>query len=271
MNTHAKLPPFKDVLLNAHKNRMPDANVLQTITDNKVCPEVGTIIPVFTQKPNETTTLIESFNPNEAYNLNSQDILKMDIIFDDAPVPVIVSVQGAVNEQHNDFDDEEAGQMTVYENMMDPSTQQTSFEIIQYPMRCDDNMDIDESCIVERIVQTNAESWDTHVEQPAGDSLYTEKSYAKNENIHDSNKDYVNENNNDEADLYSGDEGDNIEEDDADAPATDNPLVLVASQDPNDPDKVIHEVFLMMPNGKLSEQPLDLTPDVIESIKKSLE
>jgi hypothetical protein len=46
-------------------------------------------------------------------------------------------------------------------------------------------------------------------------------------------------------------------------------LVLVESQDPNS--KNTHfEVFVMGDNGEIGEKPLDLSPDVIESIRQAM-
>lgn len=48
-------------------------------------------------------------------------------------------------------------------------------------------------------------------------------------------------------------------------------LVVVESQDPNDPSRTIHEVYVVCPRTKqLSEQPLDLPDDVIQKIRMSL-
>lgn len=79
-----------------------------------------------------------------------------------------------------------------------------------------------------------------------------------------------------QAEVYS----DRYEECASPASATDDPddltslaesLVVVARQDPNDATKVIHEVFLMSPTtGCLSEDPLDLPAEVIDRIKLSL-
>lgn len=48
-------------------------------------------------------------------------------------------------------------------------------------------------------------------------------------------------------------------------------LVVVAREDPLDTTNVIHEVFLMSPDtGILSDEPLELPPEIIERIKNSL-
>lgn len=48
-------------------------------------------------------------------------------------------------------------------------------------------------------------------------------------------------------------------------------LVVVESQDPADPNKTIHEVYVMCPKTKqLSEQPLDLPDEVIQKIRMSM-
>lgn len=50
-----------------------------------------------------------------------------------------------------------------------------------------------------------------------------------------------------------------------------NSLVVVESQDPNDVDKIIHEVFVIDPITKqMSERPLDLPDDVIQRIRLSM-
>lgn len=51
-----------------------------------------------------------------------------------------------------------------------------------------------------------------------------------------------------------------------------NSLVLVESQDTNDPTKTIYEIYVTDPEtGKLSEKPLDVPGDVIENIRSILE
>lgn len=51
-----------------------------------------------------------------------------------------------------------------------------------------------------------------------------------------------------------------------------NSLVLVESQDTNDPTKTIYEIYVTDPEtGKLSEKPLDVPEDVIENIRSILE
>lgn len=51
-----------------------------------------------------------------------------------------------------------------------------------------------------------------------------------------------------------------------------NSLVLVESQDTNDPTKTIYEIYVTDPEtGKLSEKPLDVPYDVIENIRSILE
>ncbi|XP_050081733.1 transcription factor TFIIIB component B'' homolog [Anopheles aquasalis] len=51
-----------------------------------------------------------------------------------------------------------------------------------------------------------------------------------------------------------------------------NSLVLVESQDVNEPNKTIYEIYVVVPEtGQLSEKPLDVPPDVIESIRQTLE
>lgn len=48
-------------------------------------------------------------------------------------------------------------------------------------------------------------------------------------------------------------------------------LVVVESQDPNDPNKTIHEVYVISPETKkMSEQPLDLPDEVIQRIRLSM-
>lgn len=48
-------------------------------------------------------------------------------------------------------------------------------------------------------------------------------------------------------------------------------LVVVESQDPNDPSKTIHEVYVISPDTKkMSEQPLDLPDEVIQRIRLSM-
>lgn len=48
-------------------------------------------------------------------------------------------------------------------------------------------------------------------------------------------------------------------------------LVVVESQDPTEPSKTIHEVYVMCPKTKqLSEQPLDLPDEVIQKIRMSM-
>lgn len=48
-------------------------------------------------------------------------------------------------------------------------------------------------------------------------------------------------------------------------------LVVVESQDPNDPGKTIHEVYVMCPETKqMSDQPLDLPDEVIQRIRLSM-
>lgn len=48
-------------------------------------------------------------------------------------------------------------------------------------------------------------------------------------------------------------------------------LVVVAREDPLDSNNVIHEVFLMSPDtGIMSDEPLDLPPEIIDRIKTSL-
>ncbi|XP_062545359.1 transcription factor TFIIIB component B'' homolog [Armigeres subalbatus] len=51
-----------------------------------------------------------------------------------------------------------------------------------------------------------------------------------------------------------------------------NSLVLVESQDTNDPTRTIYEIYVTNPEtGKLSEKPLDVPEDVIENIRSILE
>lgn len=51
-----------------------------------------------------------------------------------------------------------------------------------------------------------------------------------------------------------------------------NSLVVVESQDPNDPDRVIHEVYVMCPLTKqLSEHPLDLPDEVVQRIRSAIQ
>lgn len=51
-----------------------------------------------------------------------------------------------------------------------------------------------------------------------------------------------------------------------------NSLVVVESQDPLNPDRIIHEVYVMCPKTKeLSEQPLDLPDDVIQRIRSTMQ
>ncbi|XP_058058109.1 uncharacterized protein LOC131209132 [Anopheles bellator] len=51
-----------------------------------------------------------------------------------------------------------------------------------------------------------------------------------------------------------------------------NSLVLVESQDANEPNKTIYEIYVSAPEtGQLSEKPLDVPPDVIENIRLILE
>lgn len=49
-------------------------------------------------------------------------------------------------------------------------------------------------------------------------------------------------------------------------------LVVVESQDPQNPDRIIHEVYVMCPETQqLSEQPLDLPDEVIQRIRLSMQ
>ncbi|ETN65609.1 hypothetical protein AND_002613 [Anopheles darlingi] len=51
-----------------------------------------------------------------------------------------------------------------------------------------------------------------------------------------------------------------------------NSLVLVESQDASEPNKTIYEIYVVVPEtGQLSEKPLDVPPEVIESIRQILE
>lgn len=58
---------------------------------------------------------------------------------------------------------------------------------------------------------------------------------------------------------------------DSDANNFMNSLVVVESQDPNDPQKTIHEVYVVCPETKkMSDQPLDLPDAVIQRIRLSM-
>lgn len=72
------------------------------------------------------------------------------------------------------------------------------------------------------------------------------------------------------------DSGQNVDpdedEEDADAKSQKNSfmdsLVVVESQDPHNPSKTIHEVYVMCPKtNKMSEKPLDLPDDVVQQIR----
>lgn len=61
------------------------------------------------------------------------------------------------------------------------------------------------------------------------------------------------------------------ESNDSDANSFMNSLVVVESQDPNDPQKTIHEVYVVCPQTKkMSDQPLDLPDAVIQRIRLSM-
>lgn len=89
--------------------------------------------------------------------------------------------------------------------------------------------------------------------------------------VGDTNQDVEEDDDDDKEDADADAESDDDEDDDSDNDMeqvnNQGSLVVVASQDSKDPTKIVHEIFVMSPTtGQLSEEPLDLPPDVIQQI-----
>lgn len=107
------------------------------------------------------------------------------------------------------------------------------------------------------------------------DSRITEQpsNEQKPEERPEHNVDFVEQTTNIKCDNQTKDTEDNNENDDSEGQERSvmDSLVVVESQDPNDPNRTIHEVYVVDPDtNEMSDKPLDLPDDVIQRIRLSM-
>ncbi|XP_031620077.1 uncharacterized protein LOC116338763 [Contarinia nasturtii] len=120
---------------------------------------------------------------------------------------------------------------------------------------------------IESVPSSEIQSDSRIIEQPSNlDPQQIEQTvHNDNEEQTTSNDQLDNHIQNTETDTENDNDADNQERNVMDS------LVVVESQDPNDPSRTIHEVYVIDPEtNEISDKPLDLEPHVIDSIRLSL-
>lgn len=171
--------------------------------------------------------------PQDTSLVNSQDILQMDIIFDNTD---------AENQMDN------VSVITPSDIHIEADPKNSSNDIVDMEIDFDCGNAINE---VEEEISCNIEY---------RNSECTGLQVIKHDNVPDS--EYIISESQVKTDLSFDEQN----------CSTDlSSLVVVAREDPLDTNNVIHEVFIMSPHtGIMCDEPLDLPPEIIERIKASL-
>lgn len=256
---------------------------------------------LFSVQSNNSSPVIKTNNISR--QINSNDILNMDIVFQDqssidtnVPIESPCQTIGKLEPIHQDQTAQlEGNEMIIYDSTvqydMEEIEQKAEAYIVDDPRTS--NIKNDPSSDLNTI-----ETIEIQTSQPVVDEQQVNSEEIEEEIYYDGGDDYHDEYINDpsyeietiEEKNITGDamETNDIEdptaesvnyeaadydddEDGEDLKSLRDSLVVVATQDPFDANKITHEVYLISPStGELSEEPLDLPPDVIERIVATL-